>query len=120
MKQRILLLLVVILSGCSTYSTQISTSQEFAKSVYTKKESIPLVYGGTRMDAELVKQIVTMETKSDTAGAAQAQFFMSIYVLIDMPISLVLDTVLLPWSIYKASNKTQEEEQVDTAIFRAF
>jgi uncharacterized protein YceK len=95
---------MLLLNSCSSYSTQLSTSQEMAKSVCLK-EPIPLIYGGVRMDAEMLNQIVTIDFEPDPAGAAQAQVFGTIYVILDFPFSLSLDTILLPWSIYKNSNK---------------
>ena len=74
-----------------------------AKSVYLK-EPIPLIYGGVRMDMEIMNQVITMDLEPDPAGAAQAQVFMTIYAVLDFPFSLSFDTVLLPWSIYKNSN----------------
>jgi len=95
---------VLLFSACSTYSTQLSTSPEMATGVYLK-EPIPLIYGGVRMDAKIMHEVVTMDTEPDPAGAAQARFFMTIYAIIDFPFSLSFDTILLPWSIYKDSNK---------------
>ena len=51
----------------------------------------------------MLNQIITIDLKPDPAGAAQAQVFGSIYVILDFPFSLSLDTILLPWSIYENS-----------------
>ena len=75
-----------------------------AKGVYLN-EPIPLIYGGVRMDTEMLNQVITMDLEPDPAGAAQAQVFGTIYVILDFPFSLSLDTILLPWSIYKNSNQ---------------
>ena len=74
-----------------------------AKGVYLK-EPIPVIYGGARMDTEIMYQVITMDTEQDPAGAAQARLFMTIYAVLDFPFSVSFDTILLPWSIYQNSN----------------
>ena len=109
----ITIFVVLLLNSCSSYSTQLSTSPEMAKSVYPK-EPIPLIYGGVRMDTEMFNQIVTMDLEPDPACAAQAQVFGTIYVILDFPFSLSLDTILLPWSIYKNSNKVDVKSSTES------
>ena len=94
------IVLITLVSGCSSFSTQLSKSQNFAKSVYLA-EPIPEVFGGIRLNAEMAAQSLDSE----------AGLFGLVYVLIDTPLSLIADTVLLPYTLTKGSDGAQNEPQ---------
>jgi len=90
----------MLIGGCSTIATQLSPTQQVAKEVFGDEE-IPLIYGGVRMDAKMVKDI-------SKGGSGQAGGIGAMYVLIDFPLSLVADTLLLPYSIYRTCNENTQ------------
>jgi uncharacterized protein YceK len=91
--------LFLCLVSCSSISTQLSNSQDFAKSVYLS-ENVPTIFGGVRLNAEMATQIPSSE----------AGLFGLIYVLIDTPLSLVTDIILLPYTLSKT-----DEQETDTS-----
>ena len=100
MRFLVTMVLINFVSGCSSFSTQLSTSQEFAKSVYLS-EPIPEVFGGIRLNAEMAVQSLDSE----------AGLFGLVYVLVDTPLSLIADTLLLPYTLFKDSDSAQNESQ---------
>ncbi len=74
------LLLSTCLSGCATVS-----------SLHAGKADAPLVYVGTRLDWYALQGGCCAEQRFGTAPPA--------YPAVDMPFSLLLDTLLLPFAV---------------------
>lgn len=100
MRLLISIALLVFISGCSSFSTQLSSSQDFAKSVYLS-EPIPEVFGGIRLNTEMTVQSLDSE----------AGLFGLVYVVIDTPFSLIADILLLPYTLSKDDNRDQNERE---------
>lgn len=80
----LLCLMLLLLQGCASIYTNRYSYYEAADFRCDETHSIPRVYSGTVLDIYNV-------------GAENAGFF----VLLDMPFSLILDTVLLPYTAYR-------------------
>ena len=105
------LLLLITITGCASYTTQISTSQEYAKETF-RDEPIPLIYGGVQMDIKMIKELYSNDDGSDPAGLAQARVLGTPILIIDFMFSVVLDTILLPYSIYKTLNNDTNNTKI--------
>ena len=80
----LLLCLMLTLQGCASIYTNRHSFYEADEFSCDETHSIPRVYSGTVLDIYNV-------------GAENAGFF----VLVDVPFSLILDTVLLPYTAYR-------------------
>lgn len=99
MKYRLLVsgVLVLALSGCGTLNTVIrgdGVAARSLKEIKTNCESIPRVYSGVAYDfCKLNGEPAPVHTWGASEGAPGA--------VIDMLFSGVLDTVVLPYTIYR-------------------
>jgi len=91
-----------LISGCSSISSQLTSSQSIAKEILGSDE-VPLIYGGVRVNAKMAEDIFDMAS-SNNPEVGQAIGIGSMYLIIDLPFSLVADTLLLPYSIYRTCN----------------
>jgi len=85
---KIILLILVLLcsSGCATIYTQAADID-----CDNKCYNISHIYSGTSSDL--------CEIQSNTSSPLNG------YILVDLPFSFVLDTVILPFTIYKQNTK---------------
>lgn len=79
-----LLLLITLLPGCASLYTQTNDAYEDAGAGCGDSKTIPNVYSGFVFDLYCLP-------------AENAGFF----CLVDLPMSLVVDTLLLPYSVYR-------------------
>ena len=87
------------LSGCGTAVTVLQDDAETAKDLRQRQtycQSIPRVYSGLAYDFCILNS-----PPNQTAGAAQVGSIPLIFV--DLVVSGVLDTVILPYTIYRQS-----------------
>ncbi len=97
MAKALVLLLAPALSGCATYKTQFTDSA--ADWPGNRRRVVPQVYSGTLANAVFGRDIVTGNTGMDPAGQAVEAILGFPLVLIDLPLSVVGDTILLPYTI---------------------
>lgn len=104
----ILFSFVAFLYGCSTVITQ----TPFLEKRYIKETVPPRtadthsnIYSGVAADFNLFKDAAFSNTNDGGGGYGQGLVFVGVYVLIDLPLSFVADTVLLPFTIYKQSKR---------------
>ncbi len=98
MKTQVMLIAAVLLSGCGTVQTVVRSDQATAKSLKDEKTycgAVPRIYSGVTYDfclmhAEVKDGVDTFDYNNANPG-----------VLIDAAASGVLDTLLLPYTIYK-------------------
>lgn len=103
-----LLIAIVLLYGCATVATQTSLMDKR----YIKESSPPRnaethsnIYSGVVTDFNLLKNTALSDTNDGGGGYGQGLVFVGVYVLIDLPLSLVADTILLPYTIYKQNKR---------------
>jgi uncharacterized protein YceK len=80
------------LSGCGTVNTVMQQDHDAARSLRHQKtycQSIPRVYSGLAYD------FCVLNGSPDPSG------FLVPFVLLDMPLSAVFDTLSLPYTIYR-------------------
>jgi uncharacterized protein YceK len=100
MKVQVLMLAVLMLGGCGTVQTVAFSDQKSAQSLRDNKTycgAVPRIYSGVTYDfcmlnAELKDGVDAFDYKNANPG-----------LLIDAAASGVLDTFLLPYTIYKQS-----------------
>lgn len=98
MKVQVLMLAVLILGGCGTVQTVAFSDQKAAQSLRDNKTycgAVPRIYSGVTYDfcmlnAELKDGVDAFDYKNTNPG-----------LLIDAAASGILDTFLLPYTIYK-------------------
>ncbi len=83
--------------GCGTMISQVSYWQDRLPYIYTDHAqtvtALPFIYGGTAFDVAVVVDAATVEA-NDPGG-------IMVMLVVDLPFSLVADTVLLPLTIYQ-------------------
>lgn len=82
----------VVLSGCGSVSTVLQGDADAARDLRKKKtycQSIPRIYSGLAFD------FCTLNAPPDPTG------MLAPFVLLDLPLSAVFDTVSLPYTIYR-------------------
>ena len=84
--------LFLFTSGCSTFSETFDRRSHCAPS---------LVYCGTRVDAQMIAA-----ASDESAGLLRIFLPMAI---IDLPISLAADTIILPYTIYRDATSTESK-----------
>ena len=81
-----------VLSGCGSVSTVLQADADAARDLRKKKtycQSIPRIYSGVAFD------FCTLNAPPDPTG------MLAPFVLLDLPLSAVFDTVSLPYTIYR-------------------
>ncbi|MBC3774531.1 YceK/YidQ family lipoprotein [Pseudomonas sp. SWRI99] len=81
-----------VLSGCGSAATVLQDDAEAARDLRKQKtycQSIPRVYSGLAFD------FCVLNAPPDPTG------FLAPFVLLDLPLSAVFDTVALPYTIYR-------------------
>lgn len=81
-----------VLSGCGSVSTVLQDDADAARDLRKKKtycQSIPRVYSGLAFD------FCTLNAPPDPTG------MLAPFVLLDLPLSAVFDTLSLPYTIYR-------------------
>ncbi len=81
-----------VLSGCGSVSTVLQGDADAARDLRKKKtycQSIPRIYSGLAFD------FCTLNAPPDPTG------MLAPFVLLDLPLSAVFDTVSLPYTIYR-------------------
>ena len=101
MKQKVialitLLILTLPLLSCSTLASQ-------NRSAFGNKQCSfpPYIYGGVVTDVFLLSSIFVYDEDSHPLGHAMGSVATVAYVVVDFPLSLVADTIILPVSIYR-------------------
>jgi len=70
----------------------------------------PRVYSGVRADAQALGSMFNPQSPAEKEGRGLWPFF-----LIDLPLSFIVDTLMLPVTIYEELSKRKKmEEKVDT------
>jgi uncharacterized protein YceK len=92
--------LVVFLSGCSSIGTQLVPAKH-RQSELNHPITINQIYSGTSANVIWAKAVYSEDTKMDDAGRGYEKVIMPVYFLFEIPLSLGMDTVLLPVSGYK-------------------
>ena len=103
----ILFSFVAYLYGCATAATQTPImDKRFVEESQPPRnaETTSNIYSGVAFDFNMLMEALTAKT-NDHGGKGQAIFFVGIYVLIDLPLSFVADTALLPYTIYKQNTR---------------
>ncbi|MFJ2358201.1 YceK/YidQ family lipoprotein [Pseudomonas fluorescens] len=98
MNTQAVMLMALVLSGCGTVQTVVSSDQKTAERLRNEKTycgAVPRIYSGVTYDfclmhAELKDGVDAFDYKNANPG-----------VLIDAAASGVLDTLLLPYTLYK-------------------
>ncbi|KAB2526527.1 YceK/YidQ family lipoprotein [Pseudomonas sp. GXM4] len=81
-----------VLSGCGSVSTVLQADADAARDLRKKKtycQSIPRIYSGVAFD------FCTLNAPPDPAG------MLAPFVLFDLPLSAVFDTLSLPYTVYR-------------------
>ena len=98
MKIQIMALAALMLAGCGTVQTVVRSDEAAAKSLKEQKSycgAIPRIYSGVTYDFCYLNAPLEKGRDSETYTNAPA------FVLIDVVISGALDTLLLPYTIYR-------------------
>jgi uncharacterized protein YceK len=98
MKIQVMLLVAMILAGCGTIQTVVRSDEAAAKSLKDKKSycgAVPRIYSGVTYDFCYLNAPLEEGRDAQVHGPAPA------IVLIDVVISGALDTLLLPYTIYR-------------------
>lgn len=93
--------------GCATVATQSPImDKRFVEESQPPRnaEMTSNIYSGVAFDFNMLMEALTAKT-NDHGGKGQAIFFVGIFVLIDLPLSFVADTALLPYTIYKQNTR---------------
>lgn len=98
MKCYALMLMALVLNGCGTVQTVVSSDKQTADSLKREKSycgAVPRIYSGVTydfclMNAEVREGVDTFQHNNANFG-----------ILIDAAASGVLDTLLLPYTVYK-------------------
>jgi uncharacterized protein YceK len=98
MKIQAMLLVAMMLAGCGTIQTVVRSDEVTAKSLKDKKSycgAVPRIYSGVTYDFCYLNAPLEEGRDAQVHGPAPA------IVLIDVVISGALDTLLLPYTIYR-------------------
>ena len=109
------LLMLVILTGCGTLISQNvlhekPKDKDQQSTKFQNEEKIPsFIYSGTLMDVHMIKApFDCMSGKEGGEGCWGVIAFSPIFIIggiIDLPLSFIADTLILPYTIYKDSVK---------------
>ncbi|MGF6091765.1 YceK/YidQ family lipoprotein [Pseudomonas sp. 18173] len=98
MKTTVMLLAALMLAGCGTIQTVVRSDEAAAKSLQKQKSycgAVPRIYSGVTYDFCFLNAPLEEGRDAQVHGPAPA------IVLIDVVISGALDTLLLPYTIYR-------------------
>ena len=98
MKTQAMLLVAMMLAGCGTIQTVVRSDEAAAKSLKDHKSycgAVPRIYSGVTYDFCYLNAALEDGRDAQVHGPAPA------IVLIDVVISGALDTLLLPYTIYR-------------------
>ncbi|WP_322617242.1 YceK/YidQ family lipoprotein [Pseudomonas sp. BIC9C] len=98
MKTQAMLLVAMLLAGCGTIQTVVRSDEAAAKSLREQKSycgAVPRIYSGVTYDFCALNAPLQEGRDAQVHGPAPA------IVLIDVVISGALDTLLLPYTIYR-------------------
>ncbi|MBV7548423.1 YceK/YidQ family lipoprotein [Pseudomonas sp. PDM26] len=98
MKIQAMLLVAMMLAGCGTIQTVVRSDEAAAKSLKDHKSycgAVPRIYSGVTYDFCYLNAALEDGRDAQVHGPAPA------IVLIDVVISGALDTLLLPYTIYR-------------------
>jgi uncharacterized protein YceK len=100
MKAAVLPTLCLLLAGCGTLVTQFDEKDRYTFPG-SRQRNIPQVYSGTAADLVFAKDVM-FETTGATGEEQGAECcFSPFYLVVDLPLSFVADTILLPYTIWK-------------------
>ncbi|MGF6487922.1 YceK/YidQ family lipoprotein [Pseudomonas frederiksbergensis] len=98
MKTQVMLLAAMILTGCGTFQTVVRSDEAAAKSLKEQKTycgAVPRIYSGVTYD------FCSLHAPPGPGIDEYKYNNGTPFVLIDLVISGVLDTMLLPYTIYR-------------------
>jgi uncharacterized protein YceK len=98
MKIQVMSLVALLLAGCGTVQTVVRGDEVAAKSLKQQKSycgAVPRIYSGVTYD------FCSLNAPLQEGRDAQTYTFEPAFVLIDVVISGALDTLLLPYTIYR-------------------
>jgi uncharacterized protein YceK len=89
-----------MLSGCGTLVTQFDETERYTFPGY-RQRTVPQIYSGTAADLVYTKDIIVGTTGVSVTEQPSECCFSPFYLILDFPLSLVADTLLLPYTIPK-------------------
>jgi uncharacterized protein YceK len=93
----------ILMSGCLAVANLLT--DEGGRNLISPESEVPLVYGGVRAGLECLHITGPSGTNN-----------MELFCLIDLPFSMIADTVCLPYTLYqskaKKNNDTQDKSRV--------
>ena len=92
--------MLALTSGCATLATQL-TPAKHRRSELPKPITVHQIYSGTALNFIWATAVATGETGMDAAGRGYELCIFPFYFAVEIPLSLVADTVLLPLTIVK-------------------
>lgn len=92
--------MLALTSGCATIATQL-TPAKCRRSELPRPITVHQVYSGTAVNIIWAAAVVTGETGMDAAGRGYELCIFPFYFAVEMPLSLIADTALLPLTIVK-------------------
>jgi uncharacterized protein YceK len=99
---RTVLTLTFVCTGCGTIATRTSWRNELS-------DDFPPVYAATYVDGGLI----TAPCRSAFEGSAGKKAGVCVVGVIDLPLSLAIDTLLLPYDAISSAAKSDEVAQPD-------
>jgi uncharacterized protein YceK len=87
--------MLVLVQGCGTYASHLAR----------KGANSPRIYRGTRYDAARLRDAIVAGEKDETHNDAELRTLIFIVMPIDLPLSFVADTLLLPYDIATVDEK---------------
>jgi uncharacterized protein YceK len=104
----IFLSLICICGGCATYLTRISAGE--------RAKEVPPVYPATYLDGTLMSAPFQ---KKVLGGSAVRSAGICVLGVVDLPVSLAFDTLLLPYDAISSAAEGKEAAQPDGAANRS-
>jgi uncharacterized protein YceK len=94
------LCLILMLAGCGTLITQFDETERYTFPG-SRQRTIPQIYSGTAANVVFAKDIIFETTGAKGDEQAAECCFSPFYLIVDIPLSLAADTLLLPYTIPK-------------------
>lgn len=91
---------MLMLSGCGTLVTQFDEEERYTFPG-SRQRTIPQIYSGTAANLVFTKDILFQTTGTEGEEQKSECLFFPFYLIVDLPLSLVGDTLLLPYTIPK-------------------
>ena len=88
------LTVAMVSTGCGTFYSQVFTGYIMAEGSKVERTSAQMVYGGVRADASMLAELWRKTTKANVENC-----FLLPLPILDFPLSLVADTLLLPFDL---------------------